>query len=219
MKFIFIFEIINHFIIFANIIFEDIPTIPELLQKLGLSRYLMDPSKVSKESLERIAVHECGHAIVEHILFPGLSQMKVSIKMDPYSYGRMSCHVGLNPTELQLMGDIAVCFGGRNAERLIYGDHCVGCAGDYEDAKKTAKDMIEKYAMGSYLDPDGVIRILDAADRFATQILQENELALRRLSKILMTQKVIDLGIVSMIVKSSKAETEEAIDKKEENQT
>ena len=87
-------------------------------------------------------------------------------------------------TESRMKARLAVSFGGRNAERLIFGEHTPGCLGDTENAKGLAAYMINHIAVGEF----GVTTELDLlreADRTATVILTEHREQVLMLAKTL----------------------------------
>ena len=62
---------------------------------------------------------------------------------------------------------------GKNAEKLIFGQHATGCAQDYARAKQLAKDMIEHFAMDSYGKTEE--EILETADKRSMEIMTANK--------------------------------------------
>ena len=47
-----------------------------------------------------------------------------------------------------MKANLAVLFGGRNAERIVFGEHSTGCAADYKEARQLASAMVNDLAMG-----------------------------------------------------------------------
>lgn len=108
--------------------------------------------KHSSES-DRIiaATHEAGHAIVNMSL--GRDVSKVSIM--PYSSGIGGVTIEdvdskedkRMKTRQEVLNDIKVLFGGREAELIVLGDTSAGCSNDIEKATALAFSFINNFAM------------------------------------------------------------------------
>ena len=113
---------------------------------------------MTEEEKLATAYHEAGHAIV-NLLVPGNDPLhKVTIiprgralgvtmslpERDKLSYSKQWCE-----------GKIAMCFGGRVAEQLIYGkDHLnTGAASDIMQATELARRMVTEWGMSDKLGP------------------------------------------------------------------
>jgi cell division protease FtsH len=113
---------------------------------------------MTEEEKLATAYHEAGHAIV-NLLVPGNDPLhKVTIiprgralgvtmslpERDKLSYSKQWCE-----------GKIAMCFGGRAAEQLIYGkDHLnTGAASDIMQATELARRMVTEWGMSEKLGP------------------------------------------------------------------
>jgi len=114
-------------------------------------------SKVVTEHTRRLtAYHEAGHAVVIHELptqddvhqitiIPrgGAGGLTVSLPKEDRAY--------LSKTELRER--IAVCLGGRVAEKLVLGDISTGASNDIQKATDIARAMVTKYGMSLELGP------------------------------------------------------------------
>ena len=97
-----------------------------------------------REEMQRVAVHEIGHAIVAELVRPGaVAQVTVTPR------GRALGYMRQTPADDQylytcdeLRGQIAVALGGAVAEELILGNRSTGSAGDFEQAAQLAERMV-----------------------------------------------------------------------------
>lgn len=127
----------------------------------------------SESMRRRIAIHEAGHAIVSRIVCPEKKITKVSINADAVSMGKAVIESDSNSlTENSLKERLAVLFAGRNAERLLLGDHSAGCSSDIAQAKTIAAYMIDDLAMGE-LGVTTIMDLLQEADQKAADILSQ----------------------------------------------
>jgi len=114
-------------------------------------------SRVVTEHTRRLtAYHEAGHAVVIHELptqdpvhqitiIPrgGAGGLTVSLPTEDKAY--------LSKTEMRER--IAVCLGGRVAEKLVLGDISTGASNDIQKATEIARAMVTKYGMSIELGP------------------------------------------------------------------
>jgi cell division protease FtsH len=111
---------------------------------------------VEEEDKKVTAYHEAGHAIVS-ILTPDQDPVhKVTI----ISRGRaLGATLSLpekddyNHWRQKLLGRIAVCFGGRIAEELVFGDVSAGAQNDIEQATNLARVMVCELGMSPKVGP------------------------------------------------------------------
>ncbi|MCD8109611.1 MAG: AAA family ATPase [Clostridiales bacterium] len=170
----------------------DIPTPKDLSQVLAGVQAFRFRNVRSEEKEKRIAVHEAGHALVSVILSPEREIKMLSVEENAVSGGTTSISIESQGmlTEKFLKADLAVCFGGRNAERLIFGDNDAGAAHDIYRARENARIMVELWGMGEF----GVTTPMDflrEADRTATRVLTEHRDMLERISEELRKRKNI----------------------------
>ena len=83
------------------------------------------------------------------LLDPHRKITAVSINADAESMGKAIMeNTGDSITESMMKANLAVLFGGRNAERIVFGEHSTGCAADYKEARQLASAMVNDLAMG-----------------------------------------------------------------------
>ena len=166
----------------------DIPSFKTLIETAPSNMQLYDPANVTLEDQRRIAVHELGHAIVMVSTDPDNMPKSISIRNHANSYGRVTLALdSMNLTEQQLLNYIAVLLSGKNAEKVVFGDHSTGCATDYAVAKKLAGDMITQYAMVSF--GNNVQKILETADQISMKILEDQKKQIEAMTETLLSQK------------------------------
>jgi cell division protease FtsH len=104
---------------------------------------------------ERVAYHEVGHALVA-LSFPGSDPIQ-KISIIPRGIAALGYTLQL-PTEdrflmakTELENKIAVLFGGRIAEELMFGEASTGAQNDLVKATDIAKSMVKSYGMSDKL--------------------------------------------------------------------
>ncbi|MGV8083359.1 MAG: ATP-dependent zinc metalloprotease FtsH [Coriobacteriia bacterium] len=126
----------------------------------GIDRVIAGPERksriLSEEEKRNTAFHECGHAIVGHVLPKTDPIHKVTI----IPRGRALGYTMSLPTEDRfsasrdsLLDELAMLLGGRVAEEIVFGDITTGAANDLERATKLAKQMVTRYGMSEKLGP------------------------------------------------------------------
>ena len=103
----------------------------------------------------RVAIHECGHALVASLVPTADPVSKISII--PRSRGSLGYTLQM-PTQdryllsvEELQDRIAVMLGGRAAERLMVGTITTGASDDIERATQLAKRMVTEFGMSEKL--------------------------------------------------------------------
>lgn len=112
----------------------------------------------TEKEKERTAYHEAGHAIVS-LFYPdtrvedsSTDLTRVTIIASENAYGITAMNNShAYTTKSSLERHIAICFGGRLAEELIYGKDNVstGCSSDMQSAYDTAKGYVVQFGFGS----------------------------------------------------------------------
>ena len=173
---------------YRSITQEDIPTIKVLIETAPNSMQLYDPAEITPEQQHRTAIHEVGHAAAIMVLNPKQAPERVSIRNQAGSFGRVTLSRGITAqTEENLLVHLAVLLSGKNAEKLLLGNHAIGCADDYARAKQLATDMIEKFAMTIYgATPDA---ILHTAEEMSHTLIRGRKEKLERIAQILLEEK------------------------------
>ena len=124
----------------------------------AMERVIAGPEKKTRVMTETerktIAYHECGHALVGHILENSDPVHKISI----IARGRALGYTLQLPEEdhfLETRGgmldQIAVLLAGRTAEELFCDDITTGASNDLERATKMAREMVTRYGMSAEL--------------------------------------------------------------------
>lgn len=124
----------------------------------AMERVVAGPQKKARVMTENerrtIAYHECGHALVGHVLEHSDPVHKISI----ISRGRALGYTLQLPEEDRfletrdgMLDQIAVLLGGRTAEELFCNDITTGASNDLERATKVAREMVTRYGMSEEL--------------------------------------------------------------------
>ncbi len=112
---------------------------------------------LNKQERERVAYHECGHAIVASVL-PHADPVK-RVSIIPRGIAALGYTMQL-PTEdrylltrSELTDRIAVMLGGRAAEEIIFNEISTGAKNDLDKATDMAANMVRSYGMSEKLGP------------------------------------------------------------------
>jgi cell division protease FtsH len=181
----------------------------------------IDRAKLTPSEERVVATHESGHAVcslhcphsppIERISI--LDDMVGALGFVRYQ-DRTHRYV---VTRAELLDDICILMGGREAEQLLLDDISIGSAEDLRRATQIARALVEEFGMGGdgssvcrfHLDdkpermPDlseeqraaldrRVGTILEEARRRAATILHENRTTLETLRDLLLEKKVLD---------------------------
>ena len=99
-----------------------------------------------------IAYHEAGHALVSHLMPFAHPVHKISI----IPRGRALGYTLTLPTEdrylvtkAELLDELAMIFGGRAAEEIVFGDVTTGASDDIDRATKMARKMVCEWGMSA----------------------------------------------------------------------
>ncbi len=205
------------------------PTTSDDIDK-ALTEWIERPKMTAAE--ERVvATHESGHAVCS-LFCPNSPPIdRISIRAD------MSGALGFvryqDPTRKyvvtrgELLDDLCVLMGGREAEMLLIGDLSIGSAGDLERATQIARALVQEFGMGGELVGVGhfqtasqpheskqqysqtklnaidqrVRQTLEQARTRAAEILSENRGLVELLRDLLIEKKVIDAKSLSELRK------------------
>ena len=187
----------------ANIgsISEDIiPSIEEMAVVMGKHSSMPMPGGLSEEELERVAVHEMGHAIVHYALRPDIPIRMITLEAN--GSGSLG-HVEYAPniktlnTKSEYMNEIAVILAGLEAEKLFYGECASGGTSDMRMAKEKAGIMVRELGMGdvSYgvtendvMSSVEISSIIDQCRTKAVEVLEAQKNMIETLSKALISK-------------------------------
>ena len=99
---------------------------------------------LSAEEKKRVAVHECGHALISEYYFP-CSVSTVTIVPRARTLGFIRQKETVSPvlqTESYLSKQLDVLLAGGAAEEMIYGERSTGAANDYQRAVEISENII-----------------------------------------------------------------------------
>jgi vesicle-fusing ATPase len=156
-----------------------------------------------RKELERISVHESGHALVSELLEPGsvssltiisrgkaLGFMRKSPQNDQYLYTR-------EEIEKQIM----VCLGGAMSEYICLGTRSTGARNDFNEAWNMTREIIENGlselgVVGRDIPGDILYKecksILDAIEQKTKQLLEVNRNIIWKVANGLLQEESID---------------------------
>ena len=187
--------------------------------------------KRGSKELELVAWHEAGHTLITKLLTND-EVTKVTILSSTSGAGGVTFH---NPKEGEfyskqdLKNRIAICYGGRAAEEILFGNHehvTVGASSDIQSASKAIKDYIMKYGMSdkfgmldiSAFDYQSMSNddIIDEAAQLANEVyaytlktLEDNKDALERVAKALLEKETLLDDEVNRLIKGESLESTE----------
>ena len=209
---------------------DDRPTNSDDIER-ALTEWLERPEMTPSE--ERVvATHEAGHAVCSMFCPNSPPIERISIRAD--MAGALGFVRYQDPshkyvvTQGELLDDICVLFGGREAEQLLLSDLSIGSAGDLHRATEIARALVEEFGMGGddvgpaqfqtsshsneparNFSPaqlqridDAVKDILQSQKKRAHEILRENQPLVEALRDMLLEKKVIDAKTVSELAKA-----------------
>ena len=111
---------------------------------------------MTTEERERVSHHEAGHALMGFLLKDCTHPVKVSIVPRGEAALGFSQQKNINKklySEGAILSKIAVCLGGRAAEKVIYGDISTGAADDIEKASNLIYQYSCVWGMNSKVGP------------------------------------------------------------------
>lgn len=167
----------------------------------------------SPEEMERVSIHESGHALVSEILEPGsvssltiiprgkaLGFMRKSPQDDQYLY-----------TREQMENQIMVMLAGAVAEEIKYGNRSTGARSDFSEAWKLSREIVETglsslgIINGDDIPGESLYRechkIISGLEEATMDLLRKMENSLLGLAKYMVEEETIDrerfLGFIS----------------------
>ena len=174
-----------------------------------LSGWQDKESKFSTEIIDRIIVHELGHAIVGFLSKDHANVMKVVLNMNsPTSPGYTVFENNDEDSNIYtkdgLISHLMVLLGGRIAEEIYYGYSVTsGAKQDLERAYELSKTMIINYGMGEkniypdlsdkskYLIDQEISKVLMEANEMSYKIIEENKDVINSLIEKLKEKKLL----------------------------
>ena len=129
-------------------------------------------------------------------------------------------------TRGELLDDLCVLMGGREAELLLLDDLSIGSSGDLQRATAIARSLVEEFGMGGdevgvrrFLSDDGqrnrhghlspvqlealdrsVTKLLEESRQRAARILRENRVLVETLRDLLLEKKVLDREALAAVL-------------------
>jgi cell division protease FtsH len=128
----------------------------------SMERVVMGPERktrvISEQEKRKIAYHEAGHAILQHLLKYANPVHKITIIPRGRAGGYvMSLPDGDSDTMMysaeQFEDQIASAMGGRAAEEIIFGQLTTGASNDLQQATRIARAMVTQFGMSDILGP------------------------------------------------------------------
>lgn len=180
----------------------NMPHFREAVEKVLLGEKL--DRKPTDEELQRVAIHEGGHALLAEFVRPhSVSQISIRSRGNALGYVRHYPKDDLYLyTQAMIEEQIMVALAGAIAEETILGARSTGAAGDYEQALH----MVEKM-MASGMSSLGVVdvvklgaeqrqkvtrEILEQLEERTREVILDSRETLERLVQVLKTEEVLD---------------------------
>lgn len=114
---------------------------------LGIKRRI----KLSPQEKFRVAFHEAGHVIVTYLLVPTKDVFKATI-IPRGATGGVTWITEREELFVKdreaLLGEIKICMGGYDAEKIKFGSTSSGVGGDFSTATKIMHSMVWQWGMG-----------------------------------------------------------------------
>ena len=197
------------------------PTEPADIDR-ALTEWIERP-KLTPHEERVVATHEAGHAVCALNCDHAAPIERISIQAD--TAGALGFVRYQDPahryvvTRAELLDDICVLMGGREAELLLLGDISIGSVGDVQRATAIARALVEEFGLGGdgvpvcrYRDSDlsneqrhmldqRIGEILEEGRRRAATILGERRSLIETLRDLLLEKKVIDAKAIAGVVK------------------
>jgi len=177
------------------------------------------PHKFDENMLERIAVHEMGHAIVGYLSQYHSKLNKVVINLSsPNSPGYTLFRPDTNSVQLKeaLFEHLMILLAGRIAEEEIFGvSITTGASNDLFEVHKLAVKMIENYGMGTHtiyplnsekykiLKDNDIINLIEYAEQISRELIISCRDLILYTSKLLVEKKIIKYDELENIINNN----------------
>ncbi|MBQ8300129.1 MAG: AAA family ATPase [Clostridia bacterium] len=164
----------------AMVMPQHIPTINEMTATLLGGKDMIDPTKISEESLRKTAAHETGHATIAYLLNKKPGIKKITVKAE----GRGSLgYVDFSNRDENviyrksyMLNKIKELMAGMVAEDVFFGEHANGNTSDLERATAYAYNMVTKYGMSDL----GYVQIKKPEGEVAKMVFEEQNRILKQ---------------------------------------
>lgn len=165
--------------------------------QLGIAR----DNYLSEDEKHRVAIHECGHALVSEHYFPG-SVSTVTVVPRSKTLGFIRQKETASPvlqTQSYLRKQLGVLLAGGTAEELIFGERSTGAANDYQRAVEISENLIS-YGLSrlGIINPEhlgseeitaATREIIEQSIEQVTEILNQQNSALTAIARVLMNHE------------------------------
>nr|MCU0466599.1 cell division protein FtsH [Anaerolineae bacterium] len=126
----------------------------------AMERVVMGPERktrvISPSEKRKVAYHEAGHAILQHVLEYAAPVHKITIvprgRAGGYVMSLPESDTMLKSRE-QFEDDIVAAMGGRAAEEIVFNQFTTGASSDLQQATRIARAMVTKFGMSDLLGP------------------------------------------------------------------
>jgi len=170
----------------------------------------------TSDIIDRIAIHEMGHAIIGFLSKHHSKVSKVIINLSsPNSPGYTVFESSTNPiyTREALFEHLMILLAGRIAEEAFYDvSVTTGAINDFEEALKLAEKMIVYYGMGGHtiypnssekykeMIDDEVTNLINSAYAMSKLILEKSKPVIQECAELLKTDKIIKMDKLTEII-------------------
>ena len=186
---------------------------------------MVERMKLTPKEERVVAAHEAGHAVVSLFCPTSAPIERMSIQGD-FTAGYVR-HAERTHTKVMTMGqlldDVCVLFGGREAEQLFFDDVSWGYGNDLSRATDIARALVEDYGLAgetvgmrrvelSSEDPvsevtkaaldKAIAEILETQRKRAKDILTANKALVTTLRDLLVEKKVLDAAALATLLPS-----------------
>jgi ATP-dependent metalloprotease FtsH len=171
----------------------------EAIEKVMMGEKL--DKKPTGEELERITIHESGHAILSEIIRPdsvahititprggALGYMRQKPENDMYLY-----------TKSYLLNQIKIAVAGSLAEEIVLGERSTGAVNDFQEAIKMARQIVF-----SGLSELGVVDMDKEEDSVSNEVKKIIHSQINEVRTILIDNKLLLLALTNLLKKNEK---------------
>ncbi len=187
----------------------------EAVEKVLLGEKL--DRKPTDEELQRVAIHEGGHALLaEHVRPHSVSQISIRSRGNALGYVRHYPKDDLYLyTQAMIEEQIMVALAGAIAEEAILGTRSTGAAGDYEQALHMVEKMlasgmstlgvVDVAKLGAEQRQQVTGEILEQLEERTRQIILERKGLLEKVVKVLKIEEVLDGERLRLLIEENAA--------------
>ncbi|MCR4430576.1 MAG: AAA family ATPase [Tepidanaerobacteraceae bacterium] len=173
--------------------------------------------KPTDEERKRIAVHECGHALISELLNPNsVSTVTITSRGHALGYMRQKTDDDIYLYTIPyLESQISVALAGAAAEEMVFGDSSSGASSDFEQAVNIAKKIIfsgmskmgivDKETIPQEQLHKEITNIVTEQKNRVINLLKENKDILQEIAEYLINNEKIDGDAFRNYLKESKA--------------